>query len=50
MRKSLPIYEMNRLLENRIIDINKVNKSVRGSIFLPGLMYGNGEDDFFTLF
>lgn len=49
-RRSLPCNEIFRLLENKLFDINKINSSIQGVILLPGVLYGQGEEDFYDAF
>ena len=49
-RRTLPCYELHRLIENRIYSLGESNPSVSGSIILPGIIFGRGEDDFYPFF
>ena len=49
-RRSLPCNEIYRLLENKLFDINKNNSSIDSKILLPGIFYGQGEEDFYPIF
>ncbi len=50
LRRTLPAYEIYRLLENKLIQLGNLNHSIKTMIFLPGIIYGKGEDDFYQLF
>lgn len=50
IRRTLPCYEICRLLENRFYLLKDVNPNVYPKIVLPGIMYGRGEDDLYFLF
>jgi len=49
-RRTLPCYELHRLIENRIYSLNESNPTVSGSVLLPGLIFGRGEDDLYPFF
>jgi adenylate kinase len=49
-RRTLPCYELHRLLENRVYSLNDSNTSITGCIILPGLLFGKGEDAFYPYF
>lgn len=49
LRRTLPCFEVARLLENRVYYLKDVNPNVFAKIILPGIMYGRGEDDFYFM-
>lgn len=50
LRRTLPCFEIARLLENRFYVLGETNPNINASIILSGIMYGRGEDDFYFLF
>ena len=49
-RKCLPCFELLRLWENKILQLEDKVPHIRAVVVVPGIVYGRGEDDLYPLF
>jgi hypothetical protein len=49
-RKCLPCFELLRLWENKFLQLDNKILNIRPIVLVPGIVYGRGEDDFYSLF
>ena len=49
-RKCLPCFELLRLWENKFLELEGKLPNIKPVILVPGIIYGRGEDDFYSLF
>lgn len=49
-RRTLPCFQIHKLIEEKLIGVAENNPSVETIVLIPGVPYGRGEDNFFSLF